>query len=62
MSYLDQLCVFRADRKTKMAALANPSTKGVHYTRVHNMWLFWPLVIIFNEGLELIQMSLGPVV
>ena len=45
LSILYQVCVFGAHRKTKMAALADPSTKVAHCTQVHNMWPFRPLVL-----------------
>ena len=44
---LYQVCVFQADRKNKMAALANPSKKGAHCTQVLDMWPFGPLVSKF---------------
>ena len=41
---LYQVCVFRADRKTKMVALADSSSNVAHCTQVHDMWPFGPLV------------------
>ena len=45
LNVLYQVCVFRADRKNKMAALANPPKKVAHCTQVHDMWPFGPLVL-----------------
>ena len=41
---LSETFVFLDDQKTKMAALANLSTKVAHCTQVYDMWLFGPLV------------------
>ena len=44
LNILYQVFVFRADWKTKMAGLADPSNKVAHCTQVHDMWPFGPLV------------------
>ena len=49
LNVLYQVCVFRAGQKTKMAIIANPSTKVAHFTQVHDMWSFMPHVnLILN--------------
>ena len=44
LNVLYQVCVFWADWKTKITALADLSTKVAHCTRVLYMWPFGPLV------------------
>ena len=44
LNVLYQVCVFRADQNTRMAALADLSTNVAHCTQVQDMWPFWPLV------------------
>ena len=39
-----KVCVFQADEKIKIAALADLSKKVAHCTQVHDMWPFGPLV------------------
>ena len=34
-------------KQKKMAALADSSKKVAHYTQVHDMWPFWPIVYAF---------------
>ena len=45
LNVLFKVCVFRANLKTKMAALPNLSTKVAHSTPVHDMWPFGRLVM-----------------
>ena len=43
LNVLYQVCVFRDDRKTKMSALADPSTKVAHCTQLHDSGPYCPL-------------------
>ena len=40
-----QVCVFRVNQKTRMAALADLSTNVTHCTQLHDMWPFGPLLL-----------------
>ena len=48
LNVLYQVCVFLAEQKTKISALANSSTKVAYFTHVHDMWPFGILVKVIN--------------
>ena len=48
LNILYQVCVFRTDQITKMAALTDSSTNVAHCTQVHDMLSFGPLVLYKN--------------